>query len=96
MSSREFNEWIAFYNLDPFGMERDDLRSAIIAATVANVNRSSEQEPLSPEEFMPRLGERALITEDVAGVLPAVSPEQGVATLEMLNAMFGGRDLRKR
>jgi len=35
MPDRVFNEWLAFYRDEPFGEWRADLRSAIIATTVA-------------------------------------------------------------
>jgi len=98
ISSREFTEWIAFYNLDPFGAEREDLRAALVAATIANTTRGDAQDPYTTEQFMPKLGERALLPAgDTESDMPEpITPEQGVATLEMLNAMFGGQDLRKR
>ena len=88
---------MAFYNLDPFGAEREDMRAALVTAAVANANRDADTDPYSIEDFMLRLGERALIAhaEPEAETLPTVTAEQGVATLEMLNAMFQGRDLRK-
>lgn len=39
IDSAEFSEWIAFNDIEPFGEERDDLRSAIVAATIANIFR---------------------------------------------------------
>lgn len=84
MSSAEFTEWMAFYQLEPFGEERADLRSAIVATTVANAHRGKHQRPYRVEEFMPRF-ERY-----------PKSPEEMLAYVEMLNAAFGGKDLRKR
>jgi len=37
MSSSEFSEWMAFYSLEPFGEERDDLRAGSIASPLLNV-----------------------------------------------------------
>lgn len=37
IDSSELTEWIAFYDLEPFGDERADIRSAIVASTTANV-----------------------------------------------------------
>ena len=31
MDAKEFGEWMAYYNLEPFGQERDDLHAANIA-----------------------------------------------------------------
>ena len=36
ISSRDFAEWMAFYRLEPFGDERDDLRMARLATVISN------------------------------------------------------------
>lgn len=38
MSSEEFCEWIAYYEMNPFGPKRDDYQAALIAKTIAQVN----------------------------------------------------------
>jgi len=53
ISSHELTEWMAFYSIEPFGDQRDDLRTGIITSTIANVNRSSKQKPFTPVDFMP-------------------------------------------
>jgi len=99
MSSLEFTEWIEYYKIDPFGTERDDLRAALLAATVANASRGPDQAPFEIEDFMLQLGERLLLKaakEEVGATeLEPIGPEQGAALLAMLNAMYGGRDLRE-
>lgn len=52
MSSRELSEWIAYNAIQPFGDTRADLRSAIIASTVANCHRASGT-PFTVSDFMP-------------------------------------------
>jgi len=54
MSSREFTEWAAFGNLDPFGPARADLRMANQMALFAEVHRDRKKRgrPFSPAEFM--------------------------------------------
>jgi hypothetical protein len=52
MSSRELTEWIAYNAIQPFGDTRSDLRSAIIASTVANCHRTSGT-PFKVADFMP-------------------------------------------
>lgn len=37
MDSAELSEWEAFYGIDPFGDQRDDARSAMLASIVARV-----------------------------------------------------------
>lgn len=37
MSSSEFSEWMAYYNIEPFGPIREDLRAGMIAAPLLNI-----------------------------------------------------------
>ena len=53
ISSRQFAEWMAYAQLEPFGEERDDLRMGIVASTIANVNRGKDKKPYKPSDFMP-------------------------------------------
>jgi hypothetical protein len=95
MSSLEFSGWMAFYNVDPWGEERADLRAALIACTIANVNRGEGQEPFEIEQFLLNVGERALAREDEDSgidVTPDLMPEQAATVTAMLkDALFGGR-----
>jgi hypothetical protein len=38
MSNDEFVDWMAFYQLQPFGPWRSDTQAALIASTMANAN----------------------------------------------------------
>lgn len=51
IDSAEFVEWLAVYELEPFGEERADFRAGIIASTVAN---SVSKRHFSPRDFMPK------------------------------------------
>ncbi len=51
--SDEITEWMAFYQLEPFGEIRADIRSGVIAATFANAHRAQHTQPFTPEDFMP-------------------------------------------
>ena len=53
MSGREFVHWMAYYNMEPFGEMRADLRAGIIASTIANVNRGKRHAAFKPDQFMP-------------------------------------------
>lgn len=56
MTAEEFGLWAALYRLDPWGEQRADLRSAVVAATVANyagMTRSKSAGPAKPADFMP-------------------------------------------
>ena len=50
MTSREFAEWAAYYDLEPFGERRADLRAGRICATFANVMGGGKA---TPADFMP-------------------------------------------
>ena len=54
MSSREFSKWLAYYGEWPFGDERADLRSGIVASTVAT-GLSAKKKRFRPSDFMPIL-----------------------------------------
>ncbi len=54
ISARELMEWTAYYQIEPFGEERADLRMGVLASTFANVNRGKHQKPFSPDDFMPK------------------------------------------
>jgi len=56
ISSVEFAEWQAYSALEPFGEERADLRSAIVACVIANSNRGSSQKAYKVKDFMPKFG----------------------------------------
>jgi hypothetical protein len=58
LSSSQLAEWLAYFQLEPFGEERDDLRMGIVASTIANVNRSPKRKkPYEPRDFMPQFDE---------------------------------------
>lgn len=58
IDSRELSEWWAFYQLEPWGCETEDLRSGVVAATVANANRDPKKRyrAYQPTDFMPSRG----------------------------------------
>lgn len=89
ISSRELVEWMAFDAVEPLGESRADLRMGIVAATVANVNRASNQPAVAPADFVPGYWDEEPDEED------APADWQGMlATVEALNAAFGGADAR--
>lgn len=83
MSSEEISEWMAFFQVEPFGVDVEMYGPAIVAATIANVNRSKNQKAYSPEDFMPkwqRLGDQGV--------------NHQIQIAEMFTAALGGADLR--
>lgn len=66
LSSAELAEWMAFDRLEPIGGPAADLRTGILASTVANVARRGRGKPFSPYEFMPALKrEKKLAWENI-------------------------------
>lgn len=56
VSSHDFAEYWVHFGLEPWGLEREDLRAGIVASTIANANRDAKKKPrpFTPEQFMPR------------------------------------------
>lgn len=52
MSARKYREWLAYYDIEPFGEKRADLRSAIIASTMANAWRNKGTRRFKLNDFM--------------------------------------------
>lgn len=53
MSAREFQGWVRFYALDPWGDQRADLRMGILASTLANLHAKRGARYIRPQDFMP-------------------------------------------
>jgi hypothetical protein len=54
--SRLVAEWQAYFRLEPFGETRGDLRNAMLCALTVNMQRGKDQDPVTPEDFMPDFG----------------------------------------
>ncbi len=64
LNSLEIAEWIAYYNIEPFGYTMDWLRTGVVASMIANVNRKKGTKPAMPEDFVPnKRKKRQTITE---------------------------------
>lgn len=59
MDAEEFKYWMAYYAIDPWGEERDDIRSAIVAATVSNSNPYRKGRNARVDDFLPFADMRA-------------------------------------
>ena len=84
-NSRQFAEWQAYYQVEPWGEERADLRAGIVASTIANVNRGKGQKPFKPSDFMP----------DFEPKKPQTA-EQMAAFMTKFTAMHNANEARKR
>lgn len=56
IGSAEFTDWLAYYQLEPWGEERADIRNAILCALVANVFRGKGRRA-KLKDFLPRFDE---------------------------------------
>ncbi len=68
ISALQFNEWIAYAELEPFGEERADLRMAILASLIANTNRDPKKKstPYEVNDFMPQFEKKEPISKEDA------------------------------
>lgn len=85
ISARELTEWMAYYQVEPFGEARDDLRMGMICSTIANVNRGKNGRVYKPEDFIPRFDRPKQQTW-----------QEQLRIVEMLNIAFHGEDRRNR
>ena len=85
MSGRELAEWVAFDAIDPIGAGRGDLQAAIVASTIANVWRPKNKRAYKIQDFIPKFKRPKKRRQ---------TWQQQLTMVEMLNAAFGGRDLR--
>ena len=53
ISAKQLQSWMAYYDIEPFGEERADLRSAIVACQIVNVNIPKGKKRFKPGDFMP-------------------------------------------
>ena len=72
----KFRRWMAYYECEPWGEDRADLRSAIVACTIANSRpRKRGAKTYKPKDFMPFAEQ-------------GQTPEQQKTVLEGLTAML--------
>jgi len=82
MSSRELSEWMAFYQIEPFGDERADLRQAMTTSAVHNSIHAQTKHPkwTKPGDFMPFSGNPTQPN--------TAPPVDGMSDAEVLRAKF--------
>lgn len=79
MPSSELTEWMAFYELEPFGPRRDNIHTGQIASLLYNANRRKNTPALTVSDFMLK-DEYAKREEDTAQFLTglrALAKEKG-------------------
>lgn len=65
MPAAEFNAWMAYYSIFPFGEARGDMRAGIIASTIANVNRGRGSRAYTPADFMPQFNKPRALPDQI-------------------------------
>lgn len=87
MSSAEFAEWQAYYELEPWGEERADLRQAMTTSAITNLHMAQTKKPkwVKPEDFMPFTRREKAAQVKPQG-LPASSPEALMAKFNALTS----------
>jgi len=78
---------MAYDLVEPFGAYRADVRSAIVAQVIANVNRGKGQSAYKVDDFMPKF--------QVPGGEEAQPWQAQLQYLEAYTAALGGEDLRR-
>ena len=73
IDSRELSEWMAYYEVNPFGSVRDDLQAGIVASTIANVNRGKNDKSFTPSDFMPYMEKPQQSEGDMQAVMNALA-----------------------
>jgi len=77
IDSLELAEWMAYYALDPWGCQRDDLQAGIIACTIANAN-SGKGRAFQPIDFMPYAdGKQDQTQDDMKAILETIAGQHG-------------------
>jgi hypothetical protein len=83
MSADQFVGWLAYTTIEPFGEERDDLRSAIIASTVANSQRAKGK-AFTVDDFMPVFNKPEKDWREIKSIFKTFA-EQHNKSLEKIN-----------
>ena len=73
IDSRELSEWMAYYEVNPFGSVRDDLQAGIVASTIANVNRGKNDKSFTPSDFMPYMDKPQQSEGDMQAVMDVLA-----------------------
>ena len=82
LSAREFNEWIEYHSLEPFGENRQAFNTGILASVIANANRAKKSKVYKPQDFIPKFDN------------PKQSWKKQLSIVESMNIFYGGVDMR--
>lgn len=73
MTHAQFQNWMEFAQLEPFGDQRADLRMGILASLTANVHRDPKRHPnvFQATDFMPFVDDRRVASRGARAPLTA-------------------------
>lgn len=77
MPAETYWRWLEFDELEPFGAQRDDVRSAILGASVCNMLKGKRGRAFKLDDFMPDFRRKK-----------AQTPDQMHAVMQQFAAMF--------
>lgn len=83
----ELIEWFIFFELDPPIENRTEISSAIVASTIANINRQKNSKVYGLEDFIPKY-------QSEKKEFKSVSWQENLKKIELLNELFHGKDER--
>lgn len=86
VDAEEFAWWIAYYEIQPWGNDREDLRAGMIGAVMANAWRGKRGKRIGPEDLFPNLKPPAAIAK-----ANRPTPEQLAAKLRWITWAMGGK-----
>lgn len=85
MDSREFAEWIAYDQIEPFGESRQDQRAGVIASAIVNQHRKKGSKAVEWDRFFPPYEKRK----------PNTDWRDLLSKVVGLTHQLGGEDRRK-
>jgi hypothetical protein len=79
MRPSQLGEWLALYDIDPWGEQRADLRAGIVAAEVHNAagSKRKDNQPITADQFMPYVERKTVsLAEKAKAVLKSAAPSK--------------------
>lgn len=84
MPLNEFNEWMIYEKVEPFGDRRGDIQTAMLMALLANINRNPNSlHRYSVEDFLPNWEPKQVAFREQ-------SPEEQLMMIRFLQARQNG------
>lgn len=93
MTWPQFQGWMAYYEMEPFGEERGDTRMGISTSNIVNAVRASAggKKFTKPDDFIPKYGPSA---KKKTKATPLTTPEQWSSLKNLVIGVYGDRPPR--